>query len=189
MKVLKLAGAALFLGAVLFLASLLYLSAATPGYDWRFNYISDLGVSSNAFIFNAVLAVIGFMLFAIALVLYKELKDALFALLFAISGLGVAGVGVFPLNVEPMHFISASVAFFFAALTMLRSSKLVMQPRKLAFAFLGLVSLLSIILFQLEITLGLGIGVIEHVIVMPFILWNFLLGIFLLNDKKKVEKL
>ena len=167
-----------FLSALVFLSGML-LAESLYNNPERFSYhLSDLGVGSTAFIFNSTLILTG-LLIAIAGTLFflsfRSFKVMFFPL---VSGLAVIGVGLFPLNVEPLHTIVSAAASIFLGLTAVLSSFISKKPLAHVFAFLGILSLLFTAVIALNMDFGLGIGFTQRMIVYPLILWGLLIGLF-----------
>lgn len=98
--------------------TVLYLVAMSldPNYTFGENYLSDLGVGPGAWAFNSALIITGillscFALFGLAGLLAVDSSGRVAVALLAIDGIILVGVGVFPEDVKPYHYIF-SVAFF-----------------------------------------------------------------------------
>lgn len=107
-------------GGVLFVLTFLTLGTMAPGYDpWR-NTISALEFTSLGFAQRINFLVFGGMLMVFAFALRRELVGGRGALLIPVfqclSGLGVAGAGVFVY--EPLHLVCDLIAFNSALLVL-----------------------------------------------------------------------
>ncbi len=124
---------------LLFVLSALFFGVLTPGYSHFANAISELGMEKS--IYSTAFNFLGFMLVGILVVLfaiglYMKLHPApgsiIVPLLVGISGIGFAGLGLFPAEndfqpsiktslhflVVSMNFLPFLVAAFFYALRM-----------------------------------------------------------------------
>ncbi len=80
------------------------------------NYISDLGVSNYAVVFNSSLVIAAILIVPFILHLgkgYNYLKPVFF-----LAALAVAGVGIFP-SLDPVHWYVSAAFFILAFLTIL----------------------------------------------------------------------
>ncbi len=177
-------GKALLAGAALFFAALAFLEAIEPGYDRFAQVISDLGLGPNAWAFNGLSMVAGAGLVAMAWLLFKARGDAVFSALLAAAGIGLVGIGTFTKNVWPIHQVAAFATFVAGPLAAVWSAKGGKGKWKLAFAGLGLLSLVALALFASGNYLGLGRGGMERLIVYPLIVWAALFGRHLAAGEK-----
>jgi hypothetical membrane protein len=103
----------------------------------------------------------------------------------ALLGLGVLGVGVFPLTNPGMHTAFALLAFYSGGIAMLLSSRITPSPFRQLWTVLGIVSLVAISLgvFVLDWTpvAALGEGGIERWNSYPIVLWMVAFGSHLLS--------
>lgn len=180
MKLKKMIGFVLILAAVLFFSTMIYSESNSPGYSAFSNLISELGVGKTAGLFNSTAIITGFALVVLSYFFFKALKKLFFSILFAITGLGIAGVGLFPLTTGLPHEVSAFAAFFGGGLTAVYSAKFFARKIAYVFAFLGFFSLIALGLFALNLDFGLGIGLLERLIVYPFLIWAIIFGIALI---------
>jgi mannitol-specific phosphotransferase system IIBC component len=97
------------------------------------------------------------------------------------------GVGVFTKDYRTAHGAVATMAFFFAGLSAIASSKVLKKPLSLISIILGTItlgalalfssgmitsgSLTSDIAYDSDFYLGLGPGGMEHMIVYPALMW------------------
>lgn len=179
----KLLGFLLIFSALLFLLTLWSAESMNQEYSIFSNYISDLGVGETAFLFNNTLMLSGILIIFFSFILFKLFHSKLFSFIFALSGIGTLGVGLFPENVLLFHELFSAMAFFFGALTAIFSSKFSKKPWNYFFILLGVISIIAIIFFLSNINFGLGIGIIERAILYPFIVWILFFGIYLIFSK------
>jgi len=94
------------------------------------------------------------------------------------------GVGLFPENFGLLHTIPSFITFFFGALSTIASYKLQKRPLSYLAIILGLLSLLALILFALDICLGLDKGGMERMIAYPILLWALGFGGHLIGSSE-----
>jgi len=186
----KIIGALCVLAGVQFLLVMLYLESIVPGFDRAINFISDLGVGSTAPIFNSSIFIAGVVSIIVALYLFFFLKKRALSIILILAGLSVALVGVFPENIYPTHLQVSFLAFLFGGIIALVSSFYSKKPWNRIFSVLGVISLLTLVTnlilwYGFGTILPLGAGVIERLIVYPFILWGILFGVYLIVEKEK----
>jgi hypothetical membrane protein len=103
---------------VLAFTCILTAIASYPAFSWTRNALSDLGVVSGVTgpLFNFGLYVSGFLIFIFAVLglftyLGKQWVGRIGAAFFAATGVALVGIGFFPENMAPYHYLF-SVAFF-----------------------------------------------------------------------------
>ncbi len=181
----KIAGLLSFVGASQFLIFMLICEARYPGYSISENMISDLGVGSTAALFNSSIIVLGLLIVFSAIAFHSFHKNYYFTIFLSLTGMGAMGVGLFPENISPYHEIFAGITFVFGGLSEILSFALIRFPMSIAVIFLGGLTLLSMLLFVLEIYLGLGPGGMERMIVYPVILWEAGFGGYLMASERR----
>jgi hypothetical membrane protein len=189
MEVRKTIGALLFASATQFVVLLMVAETQYPGYSISYNYISDLGVWSqaSAYIFNPSVVVYGAMVLAAGYLMRTKLGWRQGALI-AISGLGGIGVGFFNEMTGYPHIFFALLAFVggsMAGLTLRRRLKGVMGWFGVA---IGLISLLALILLGTGIWLGLGAGGMERMVFYPQSAFILALGGYFMAGTPRDEK-
>lgn len=122
---LKLSGLCGFSAPVLALALIFSAVASYSQFSWLDNALSDLGVvpGATALLFNAGLIVGGVLSFIFATGLFVFLGERvvgkLGAFCFVIASLALSAIGVFPENVQPMHYLVSVMFFVFQTISML----------------------------------------------------------------------
>jgi hypothetical membrane protein len=175
-----LAGYLVFIGVAQFVLFMLIAEAIYPGYSVSRNYISDLGnprlepSTPHAAVFNASIVLLGLLLIAGGALLYRSGRDAngraLGALVMA-SGVGAAGVGLFPEgSPHGLHIVFSLVTFLASSLASYPAS-FYRGLRTPLWGALGTVGLVALALYVKGIYLGLGWGGMERLIVYPNLLW------------------
>ena len=180
-------------------------------YSLRDNYISDLGAvhcgtvnGTGAFgsgghyvcspwylVFDVSLVVLGVCLVLAVLLLRTAFPArrtrSLGLLLLALTGIGTAGVGVFPEDVNiNAHVASAITAFVCGGLALVVLGIAMFRDTRWdgfrAYSILsGFVSLAAIVLFVTKTYLYLGVGGMERLIVAPITLWAIVVGVHLMR--------
>lgn len=164
--------------------------ALYPGYSTATQTISALGaarppggaVQPSATIFNGVMILAGSLTLVAAYGLHETYGRRSLTAAVTASGLGVAGVGVFPAQYALVHSVVASLAFFGGGLSALVAATVVRGPFRYVSAFLGVVTLLALGLFvALDGSTALGIGGLERWITYPTQIWAAAFGGYLLG--------
>ncbi len=107
----KIAGLSALISGLLPLIVILSLSLATKDYMLFRDYISVLGVKEFAVNFNAALVVSGILIIPFGVYIYKVIRKFYIGILFVAVVASLIGIGIFPMYVEPWHFVF-STAFF-----------------------------------------------------------------------------
>ena len=189
------AGVAIFVGAVQFgillIVAEIYYSAHgvlntsgsgnTTGYAYSVsvNFVSDLGatcrssctIPPSAWLFDISNAVLGLLILVGAYFLQRAFTWKPATGLLALAGIGALGVGLFPETAGILHTIFSFIAFLFAGLSAVVTSKFEKKPMSYLSIILGLATLAALFLFVGGINLGLGVGGMERMIVYPALLW------------------
>jgi hypothetical membrane protein len=183
------AGVALFFGVVQFGIFEMVAEFVYPGYSVSSNYISDLGppcsgggtcpTQSSWIIFDTSVVILGLSALISAYFLYRYFRWKPITGLLALTGLGAVGVGVFNESAPFMlHTIFSLLTFLSIGLTALLSYRLQKPPLGYFSIILGLVSLVSLVLFVPDTgvtvggILGIGVGGLERMIVYPVLFWS-----------------
>lgn len=170
-----------------------------PPYDWRHDYISDLGVVTCEQICSPLHAVMNasFVLLGVIVitgsVLLRHCLDAtparlLFVGLMCASGVGDVLVGTFPGSVDAvasgtnvLHVLGAVLAIvggnagiLVAGIALLRSNRHRMLGTYSVAS--GVIGLAAFALFALGLDLGVGIGLVERVAADPITVWMIVAG-------------
>ena len=106
-------------GSSIFLIAWATAIAATPGYSFGGQWVSDLGVGAGASFFNAGVIVAGILSIPFALTLAIVLRPSRLGIAgsmsLALAGIFLAGVGIFTENAGETHWF-VSISFFSLAL-------------------------------------------------------------------------
>jgi hypothetical membrane protein len=152
---------------ILFTLVVIVASLLRPGYSQTYNFVSDLGVGSNAIIQNINFVVFGILTIGLALGLLASLPTprgillkagVVFVILF---GLGVLLAGIFPEDygsgkwhtlVSSMAFVSVIVAQLLIGLGLRKGDKALWGSYRTYTLISGLLSL--VLLFVLQAAMG-----------------------------------
>lgn len=109
----RLAGTICLVASLAFLFLVWTAIHAYDGYDFSGQYLSELAIhpQAGAFFFWATV-LMGLALVSVAVLCWKtKTLPASVAALLVVGGVGLVGVGVFDLTVEPHHTLAAGLAF------------------------------------------------------------------------------
>lgn len=187
------AGVLLFAGAVLFITGMHIAEYLYPNYSVSGNYISDLGATCretcivyqpSAFIFNSSVILFGLLIMISSYLIWREFNNSIIAALFCLSGLGAVGVGLFPETAGFLHVIVSFITFFFGALAAIAASRIVKAPFSYFSVLMGIASLTALVMYGLNIYLGLGPGGMERMIAYPILLWAIGFGGYMISPQQ-----
>ena len=183
---LNLAGLLIFIGVAEFLLLMLIAEALYPGYSVSRNYISDLGVGPVALIFNSSIIIMGILLIIAAALIWR--LSRVFAITIALTGIGAAGVGIFPETTHIIHLIFALIAFLFASISSYPTIRISRSLGRVLWPILGTMGLIALILYVMHAYLGLGPGGMERMIVYPNLIWAMAFAAELMNYPHPSQK-
>lgn len=179
----KIAGALAIAASLQFFLVMLIAETLTPGFSRRENYISELANGTFGTIFNASVILSGILLLGLAFLAWKWHNGFVFPLGLALSGIGITGVGLFPISAGPLHTFFSYLGLSCASIAAALSSKFAKRPFSIIFLLLGSLSIFACILFVSGTDFSLGMGSVERLIVYPFIIWGMAFGVFLIGDR------
>ncbi|MCX8193054.1 MAG: DUF998 domain-containing protein [Nitrososphaeria archaeon] len=176
------AGLLILTGVTQFMIFMIVSEALYPNYSVAYNYISDLGVGITAPIFNTSIIFLGLTVIISSYFLNRLVRDRVFSITILLTGVGAVGVGVFPEG-SPynLHYIVSAVTFIFAGLSAIVSSRTSPKHIGILSIILGISSLTALILFALEMYLGLGHGGMERMIVYPIFSWALMYAGYMMS--------
>jgi len=181
----KKAGALLFFASAQFLLILVVVEALYPDYSVSQNYISDLGVGPVSLPFNSSVFLLGITTVVGAYFLQRAFTYKVLFVFLILTGIGAMGVGLFPEDIPVPHSIAAMVTFLFGGFSAIASSKLLKSPLSYFSVFLGVLSLVALVLFATNVCLGLGPGGMERMVAYPTLLWGVGFGSALMSYPDK----
>jgi len=182
---LFLAGFMIFMGIIT--GEIFYKS----GFTTRDSYISELATSvspegtidqPSASIFNYTMIISGIMVIIAAWFIQNVFKKYLSTIPLFLLGIGLSGVGIFPGNIVPWHFLFALVIFICGGIAAITSFKIVISPLRYIFISLGIIALVFLI-FNKVFTPALGAGGAERWLFYPIVFWVTGMGAYLLGIK------
>ncbi len=184
-EIRKLAGLLLFLGTAQLTVGLMIAAVLTPGYDIANETISALGVQEAALWFSGTVILLGIFVLAAAYFLRSVFGSLVVMILLALAGIGAIGLGIFP-AADPyadIHAIFSLITFLFANVTAIYVARFLHAPLRHISIILGVVGLVALVLFVSGTDLGLGVGGIERMIVLPVLAWGIALGGYLMAEE------
>ncbi|MFX1262656.1 MAG: DUF998 domain-containing protein [Promethearchaeota archaeon] len=186
----KAAGMLLFFGTFQYLITILLLAVVEPGYSIKWNFISLLGIGTNALIFNLSEVIWGGSGFFAALILYRVsmtepiFPARLFAVVIMVAAIAAIGGGLFPMRstpVIPLHSYFTQIGLLSGVIAVFIAYKLVNPPFSYIQIIFGALSLLGVILFLTGTDLGFGVGGIERLAFYIFFVWILSFSTYLMN--------
>jgi hypothetical membrane protein len=173
------AGALIFVGTAWFLMGVIVSEALYYGYHVT-QMISDLGVGSTALIFNISIIGFGILLIAAAYLLHTAGIQLWFIAPLTLTGLGAAGVGLFPENMIVPHTICAGTVFIVGGLCAILGFRVFRPPWSWISPVLGVITFTAFILLVAKVYLSLSAGGMERMIVYPLLIWALGTGAYLM---------
>jgi len=151
----KLPGILLLIGSIQFAILMVIAEAIYPGYNTSTNFISDLGVwgTPSAALFNPSIVLLGSLSLISSYFIKKHFNLGKIAYLFALGAIGTLIVGLFPENTvligdfPLIHGIAAFLAFTMNASAAIAAYTYTKTPFKFVSIVLGIVSIVSFVLF------------------------------------------
>lgn len=149
-------------------------------YSNQIHYVSELGLGSTALLFNISTIVLGLAIAAASVLRYLDSRTKLLPASMLLAGIGAAGVGVFPTDIQPTHGIFQLFALVFGALAAIFSYRSTRAPMSYVSVLLGVVSIGASIAFfpylgagvnDMSVFIGLRKGVMERLAIYPIVFW------------------
>ena len=194
------------LGLILYISSIQYFLVQllvgyrfSPFYSLSNNTISDLGntrcgIYNNKIVcsplhsyMNISFIFLGITMIMGSILIYNQYSKSRIAFLgyslFALGGLGVILVGLFPENSIPaIHSISAALPFLIGNLGIILIGLTNKSSKMISFYSIitGVIALLALIVYVSGHYLGLGQGGLERLVSYPQTIWMIFIGIYYL---------
>ena len=191
-----LAGCLFLIGGIQWFLGILAAEGWYDGYSSRIDYVSDLGTGPTAIIYNVSVFIMGALIVAGTVFLYKAQGRKLLPVLLTLSGIGCMGLGLFPANLQPMHSIFTLMAILIGALAAISSYTHWTKPMSIISVSLGLMALVSSVVFfpylgltfgSTETFLGMTKGSLERWAIYPILIWIICFGSYLMGTASKNE--
>jgi hypothetical membrane protein len=197
----RIAGLLLSTAGVAILMGSITAEALHPGpYTTNADTLSHLGASEppdsvvvqpTAAVFDGTMLAAGAMILVGVWFAHRALRRKAVTVPTALLGLGVLGVGLFPLTSPGMHTLLAMLAFFAGGFAVLLSARGTPSPFRQLWTVLGVVSLGAIVLGLVARNWGpvaaLGEGGIERWNSYPIVLWLVAFGSHLMVTSSVAE--
>jgi hypothetical membrane protein len=164
-------------------------------YSTHADTLSHLGASEppnsvatqpSAAIFDITMLLTGVLILAGAWFGHRAFRHLAVTIPTALLGVGVLGVGVFPLTDPGPHTLFALIAFYSGGIAVILSARRAVRPFRYLWMLLGAVSLIAIsvgiFLADWAPVANLGEGGIERWNAYPIVLWLVAYGSYLLAD-------
>jgi hypothetical membrane protein len=186
---IKLAGSLLFAGGMIFFIFNSIAEGIYPNYNVGVIALSDLGAigAPTRFLWDGQLFFTGLLsLLGMYVLFFKSswpdnigMKNKkLVGIIYSIPTIGSILVSLFPENyILVIHSISAFVTFITAGVSAAYAYRLTRVPFRYFSITLGVITLVSIPFLGDR---SLGFGLIERVVVYPFVLWTIAFGSYLM---------
>ena len=146
----------------------------------------SVALQPSATIFDLTMLAAGAMILLAAWFVLRGTRSKTVAIPVAVLGIGVFGVGVFPLTNPTPHTLIALVAFYSAGAAAILSARLTRAPLRQLSIGLGAISLVAITLGLFfggwAPVAALGEGGIERWNAYPALLWMVAFGGWLMSD-------
>jgi len=185
------AGLLIFVAAAQFFVGMLVAESVYPGYSISANYISDLGATCTdtgcviyqpaATVFNSSVILLGVFAVIGAYLIWRASKMKVLPILLVLTGVGAMGVGLLPETAGAVHSVVSLIAFVSAGVSALWSFTVMKSPFRYVSVVLGVMGLVALGLYIARVTLGLGVGGMERMIVYPELFWAIGFGTYLMG--------
>lgn len=160
--------------------------ASYPEFSWTGNALSDLRIEKGvtALLFNTGLTVSGILAILFATGLLKFLRENLFgrigSFVLVLDAFALTAIGVFPENVELIHFY-ASVAFFVLfPISMFCLGAAFLQTSKMKLGFFTFIAAIAAAIVW-TIPFGKGVAIPEALSALSVSTWSMVLGFKMLK--------
>lgn len=182
-----LAGLALVGVGVLAILSFTTAEAFYPGYSTTTQTISALGAAdaprASQLVFNGAMILSGVLALVAVSMIRNVYDDRVLVTTLALTGVGVAGVGVFPTQYGSLHVIAAMLAFGGSGVSALLAARTTTGVFGYLSGVLGVLVLVTLALFVvLESSNPLGVGGLERWVAYLGLSWVVAFGAYLLGS-------
>jgi hypothetical membrane protein len=182
-----LAGVIILVSAAQFVTVIVLAASVAPEYDFKNAAISDLGsIPSTAALFNLSVVAVGLSNIVAGYFYFLVHRQPRLMAIFAVTGIGAIGVGLFPVNRFEIHRFFALLAFVFFNVEVISSGARLVGPMRVLAFISGAVGLVFIVVMTVgdsgntAVFGPIGHGGTERMIVYPPMLWLTAFGGYLL---------
>ena len=161
--------------------------AYSPNFSWTENALSDLGVQEGvtAVLFNTGLIITGVLAILFATGLFTFLQENLLgrigAFVFVLDAFALTAIGVFPENVELIHFYASVTFFTLFPLSMFFLTAAFLQTLRMKLGFFTfIVAVVAAIVWA--VPFGKGVAIPETLSVLSASTWSIVLGFKMLKE-------
>lgn len=174
----RMTGVLVFAGVAQFLVFLVVAEAIDPAYSVNVNFISDLGprAAPSAPVFDGSIIALGLLVLLGAYFANRAFHDWLFTIPLMMTGFGAIGVGVFTEDFGGIHSVVSLITFVGTGLAAITAYRITKPPLAYIGVLMGILSFLALGLFVARATLGIGVGGMERMIVLPVVAWALAFG-------------
>lgn len=187
------AGILLFAGAAQFILAVIFAQAFDSSYSLS-QPMMFLGGGQAAWLYNSSLFVLGILGFVSAYLSWRESSSTLFFILFSITTLGLALVGIFNESTGLLHVFFVRTFMLFAIPTTLLSYEFQKPPFSYLSVALGVIILITEFFFLAgayispNFYLGLSRGALQSLIIYPLLMWMLGFGAYLVGETVSQRK-
>ncbi len=173
-----------FIGFTLILLAIAY----SPEFSWTENALSDLGVQKGvtAVLFNTGLIITGILAILFAVGLFAFVKARLLSriggFLFLLDAFALTAIGIFPENIEALHYYASVTFFTLFPISMLVLGAAFLRTLKMR---LGLFTITAALVAAIvwTISFGKGVAIPETLSGLSASAWLIVLGSKMLKDE------
>lgn len=178
---LKISGISGIIAPIIAFTQILLAIAYSPSFSWTENALSDLCVQEGvtAVLFNTGLIISGILDIIFATGLFMFLRGSLLsrtgAFIYALDGVALTAIGVFPENVKPMHFYASVTFFLLFPISMLVFGISFLRTSKTKLGFSTFIAALGGVVVW-AIPFGKGVAIPETLSGLLVLAWSIVLG-------------
>jgi hypothetical membrane protein len=177
-KITKIAGICGILLPIVVFVSISLAMFGAPWFKWTNNALSDLGVGGiSAFFFNNGLVIGGILAFIFSIGLIKILSNKIGGYALAVSSLALICVGLFPITIFELHYVSSVTFFAFLVLALfIVGVTLVKEQPKHGLGVIAIIFALLACSSPIFLNTLSGIAIPEAIVCFPAFIWCMTYG-------------
>ncbi len=184
----RLSGLLFFVGGAQFLLLTTVAESLYQNYSVRNNFLSDLGVvEPSGTVWNTSIFLSGLLFVIGTYLLFRSFgrPRRLALVMYLLAGIGAMATGLLNENAFTyLHQIVSLMAFIFGGLSAIVTYRLVQVPFKYVSPFLGLLTLVSLVLLIAGFRQQFGNGLLERLVAFPEIIWLMAFGGYLMSSRE-----